>query len=187
MTQEQFKSLDQKMKNSASIEELNTYLIEFLNNVAVPEEFYEIDGVEHVYSKKDIMKLFKIKKYKLYNYWSKELSRVGVPVLLSDYPKLESAVNELKLLNKDSSAIHKKFNTYRKAELKRIKNESPGFQSIKSELDDVLEQITSLEEKRHNLQVRYTDWVDNVVNRIEKDAGFINPNIRLDELNKKLK
>ena len=46
MTQEQFKSLDQKMKNSASIEELNTYLIEFLNNVAVPEEFYEIDGVE---------------------------------------------------------------------------------------------------------------------------------------------
>lgn len=52
MKVEQFRLLDEKMKNSETIEELNSYLIEFLNNVAVPEEFYEIDGVEHVYSKK---------------------------------------------------------------------------------------------------------------------------------------
>ena len=187
MTQEQFKSLDQKMKNSASIEELNTYLIEFLNNVAVPEEFYEIDGVEHVYSKKDTTKLFKIKKYKLYNYWADKLSSVGVHVLLSDYPNLEAAVNEVRLLNKESSSIHKKFNTHRKAELKRIKNESPEFQAIKSEHDNILEQIRLLEEKRHLIQIQYTNWVDNTVNQIEKDAGFINPNIRLAELNEKLK
>ena len=187
MTQEQFRLLDEKMKNSETIEELNSYLIEFLNNVAVPEEFYESDGVEHVYSKKDTTKLFKIKKYKLYNYWADKLSRVGVPVLLSDYPKLEAVVNEVRELNKTSSAIHKKFNTHRKAELKRIKNESPEFQAIKSEHDNILEQIRLLEEKRHLIQIQYTNWVDNTVIQIEKDAGFINPNIRLAGLNKKLK
>ena len=187
MTQEQFKSLDQKMKNSASIEELNTYLIEFLNNVAVPEEFYERDGVEHVYSKKDTTKLFKIKKYKLYNYWADKLSSVGVHVLLSDYPKLEAVVNEVRELNKISSDIHKKFNTHRKAELKRIKIASPSFQIVQSKLNNVLEEIRLLEEKRQLIQMQYDEWIDNTVYSIEKDAGFINPNIRLDELNKKLK
>ena len=187
MTQEKFRLLDQKMKNSASIEELNSYLIEYLNNVAVPEAFYDCDGIDYVYSKTDTMTLFKMKKYNLYNYWSVELSKLGIPTDLSDYPKIQEVVNELKSLNKDSSAIHKKFNTHRKAELKRIKNESSEFQVIKSEHDTVLEQIRLLEEKRNLIQVQYTDWVDNVVNRIEKDAGFINPNIRISELNKKLK
>lgn len=133
------------------------------------------------------MKLFKIKKYKLYNYWAKELSRVSVPILLSDYPKLEAVVNEVRELNKSSSDIHKKFNTHRKAELKRIKSESPEFQIVQSKLNNVLEEIRLLEEKRQLIQMQYDEWIDNTVYSIEKDAGFINPNIRLAELNEKLK
>lgn len=61
------------------------------------------------------------------------------------------------------------------------------FQAIKSEHDNILEQIRLLEEKRNSIQHQYTNWVDDTVNQIEKDAGFINPNIRISKLNKKLK
>ena len=74
-----------KMKNSASIEELNSHLIEFLNRVETPDEFYYTEGVDYVYSKTDTMKLFKMKKYNLYNYWSVELSKLGIPTDLSDF------------------------------------------------------------------------------------------------------
>lgn len=176
-----------KMKNSESIQELNTYLIEFLNTVDKPEEWSECDREDRIYSLSDSMKLFEIKKYRLYNWWSDELSRIGIPTDLSDYPKIQEMVNELKLLNKESSAIHKKFNTHRKAELKRIKSESTEFQNIKSEHDDIIEQIRLLEEKRNLIQARYTKWVDNAVNQIEKEYGFVNPNNRISEINKKLK
>ena len=136
-------------------------------------------------TEKDTIFLFQISKYKLSHLI--DLKELGIPTDLSDYPKIQELVHELRRLNKESSAIYKKNNTHKKAELKRIKSESPEFQSIKSELDDVLEQIRLLEEKRRNLQVQYTSWVDNTVNEIEKDAGFINPNIRISELNKKLK
>ena len=106
---------------------------------------------------------------------------------LSDYPKIQEVVDEVRMLNKESSSIHKKFNTHRKAELKRIKKESPEFQAIKSEHDNILEQIRLLEEKRHLIQIQYTNWVDETVIQIEKDAGFINPNITLVGLNAKLK
>ena len=177
----------EKMKNSESIEELNCYLIDYLNNVAVPDAFCELNGINYIYSKTDTMKLFKMKKYNLYNYWSYELAGAGIPTDLSDYPKIQEMVNELRMLNKKSAVIHKKFNTHRKAELKRIKNESPEFQEIKSQHDNILEQIRLLEEKRHLIQTQYTSWRDTTVKQIEKDAGFIDPNIRISELNKKLK
>lgn len=176
-----------KMKNSETIGELNFYLIQFLNIVEVPEEWIECNGKDHIYSLSDTMKLFEIKKYKLCNYWSRELSRIGIPVELSDYPKLQELVNEVRELNKASSGIHKKFNTHKKAELKKIKIESTEFQNIKSEHDNIIEQIRLLEEKRHQITQKYTNWIDNVTISIEKNYGFINPNIRLDELNKKLK
>ena len=58
---------------------------------------------------------------------------------------------------------------------------------MQSKLNNVLEEIRLLEEKRQLIQTQYSEWIDNTVYSIEKDAGFINPNIRLDELNKKLK
>lgn len=176
-----------KMKNSETIGELNSYLIQFLNTVEVPEQWTECDGEDYIYSLSDDFKLFEIKKYRLYNWWSDELSRIGIPVLLSDYPKIEKLVNEYKDLNKTSSEIHKKFNSYRKAELKRIKSESAEFQNIKSEQDDIIEQIRLLEEKRHQITQKYINWIDNVSVNIEKEYGFINPNIKLAELSKKLK
>lgn len=176
-----------KMKKSESISELNSHLIQFFNTVEVAEEWIEYDGKDYVYSLSDTMKLFVIKKYKLRNYWSRELSRIGIPVELSDYPKLQELVNEVRELNKASSDIHKKFNTHKKAELKKIKSESTELQNIKSEHDNIIEQIRLLEEKRHQITQKYTNWLDNVTISIEKNYGFVNPNIRLTELNEKLK
>lgn len=176
----------EKMKNSASIEELNTYLIEYLNDTWIKSYLAENHNWQgDNITKKDTYFLLQINKYKLYCIIN--LKELGIPMELSDYPKIEAVVNEVRMLNKDSSAIHKKFNTHRKAELKRIKKESPEFQAIKSEHDNILEQIRLLEEKRHLSQIQYTNWVDNTAIQIEKDAGFINPNIRLAELNEKLK
>ncbi len=173
----------EKMKNSASIEELNTYLIEYLNTL---DEAQSCDEYKY-YANENIKYLFKIKKYRLCNFYSNVLLKLGIPMELSDYPKIQEVVDEVRMLNKESSSIHKKFNTHRKAELKRIKKESPEFQAIKSEHDNILEQIRLLEEKRHLIQIQYTNWVDDTVIQIEKDAGFINPNITLVGLNAKLK
>lgn len=186
MTQEQFRLLDEKMKNSETIEELNSYLIEFLNNDSIKlylKETYNWQGT-HI-TEEDTVFLLQIKKYRLYSII--DLKDLGIPLELSDYPKLEAVVNEVRELNKTSSDIHKKFNTHRKAELKRIKIASPSFQIVQSKLNNVLEEIRLLEEKRQLIQTQYDEWIDNTVYSIEKDAGFINPNIRLDELNKKLK
>lgn len=173
----------EKMKNSESIKELNSHLIEYLNDLDAMESC----SVYHYNVETNSKLLFKIKKYNFYNWSSDVLTKLGISTDLSDYPKIQEMVNELKLLNKESSAIHKKFNTHRKAELKRIKNESPEYQLMIKEHIDVLEQIRLLEEKRRVIQTQYTSWRDTAVNKIEKDAGFINPNIRISELNEKLK
>lgn len=176
----------EKMKNSESIKELNSHLIEYLNEPWIKShlaETYNWQGTD--ISEKDTYFLLQMRKYRFYCIIN--LKELGIPTDLSDYPKIQEMVNELKLLNKESSAIHKKFNTHRKAELKRIKNESPEYQLMIKEHIDVLEQIRLLEEKRHVIQTQYTSWRDTAVNKIEKDAGFINPNIRISELNEKLK
>ena len=96
----------EKMKNSASIQELNSYLIEYLNDTWIKSYLAENHNWQgDNITKKDTYFLLQINKYKLYCIIN--LKELGIPMELSDYPKIEAVVNEVRELNKDSSAIHK--------------------------------------------------------------------------------
>jgi predicted transcriptional regulator len=92
----------------------------------------------------------------------------------------------MKEINKTSSEYNSVFNKHRKQALKVAKEESAEFLNAKEDLDEILEEIKDLERKRLRLNKIYDDVVKTLDDKIVQEYGYIDPNIRLNEIKQAL-
>lgn len=176
-----------QMINSSSISELNEKLLHLINVLKiVPEELIESNGQNYKYSFREKSVLFSIEKYKLYNYWSKEFELIGIPVKISDYPKLEKLVEEMKEINRKSSEINKTFKTYKTSELKKRIKENVDLELFKNQENVISKKLEELNKEKFAILEKSKEIIKNIEDVIIKEYGFINPNIRLNEIKSNL-
>lgn len=178
-------SLIQKMKESATLKELNDLLESAITSNIIPEPenkmIYSFHGSEQNY-------YFCINRYTLTNPYSAYFERgYGISMNLEDYPKLFALVQEMKEINKTSSKYNSDFNTHAKKELKKIKQESVEYIDAKQNLDTLIEEIKVLERKRLELNIIHDNIIKSIDDKIKDDYGYVNPNIRLNEIKESLK
>lgn len=178
-------SLIAKMKESATLLELNALLNSAIARDIIPEPKIE-DGEYHRYYDNSIDYDFSINKYTLANRYTEHFKTYGVPTKIEEYPKLNELVQEMKEINKTSSEYNSVFNKHRKQALKVAKEESAEFLNAKEDLDEILEEIKDLERKRLQLNKIYDDVVKTLDDKIVQEYGYIDPNIRLNEIKQAL-
>lgn len=172
-----------EMKECTSIKDLNEKMLHLLNILKiVPEELLENNGEDYVYDMKDRSVLFSIQKYKLYNYWSKEFSNIGIPVKLEEYPKIEKLIEEMKKINKTSSEINSDFKKYKTSEIERKIKENVDLELLKNEELEISKKLEKLSKQRFEIKEKSKNILKTIETLVIKEYGYINPNIRLEEI-----
>ena len=177
-------TLIQMMKDSSTLKELNDLLDKAICSDIIPEPenkmrngFY---GSGQNYN-------FYINRYTLAHPYAEHFEAVGISTNIEDYPKIHALVQEMKEINKTSSDYNKAFKSHRNAAIKKAKEESIEFLTTKEDLDEVLKEIKTLERKRLQLNKIYENVLKSLDDKIEKDYNYVNPNIRLTEIQENLK
>lgn len=178
-------SLITKMKESTTLSELNDLLNSAIARDIIPEPSIE-DGDYHRHYGNSLDYNFSINRYSLANRYKGHFEIFGVPTEIEEYPKLNELVQEMKEINKTSSEYNSVFNKHRKQTLKVAKEESSEFLNAKEDLDKILEEIKDFERKRLRLNKIYDDVVKTLDDKIVQEYGYIDPNIRLNEIKQAL-
>lgn len=172
------------MKDSSTLKELNGLLDKAICKDIIPEPEnkmkYSFYGSEQNYN-------FYINRYHLANPYAEYFESYGISMNIEDYPKINALVQEMKEINKSSSEYNKNFNSHKKQALKKAKEESIEFLNAKADLDEILDEARYIETKRAQLNKIHDDVIKKLENKIEKDYNYVNPNIRLAEIQENLK
>lgn len=172
-----------EMKECTSLKDLNKKMLHLLNVLKiVPEELLESKGEDYVYDMKDRSVLFTIQNYKLYNYWSKEFSNIGVSVKLEEYPKIEKLVEEMKEINKTSSEINSDFKKYKTSEMEIKIKKNVDLELLKNEELEISKEIGKLSKQRFEIKEKSKNILKTIETLVIKEYGYIDPNIRLEEI-----
>ena len=169
-----------QMKESKSLKELNGLLINLLNIIDLPLDLY------YRFQDNDKEFQFDLKNYKLHIYELEEITKLGIPVDISEYPHLNDLVSEMRHLNKISEEFNKTFKQYKNNLLEQKIKDNNDLTIIENKMEALLKDISKLTLERNQYKNEYQKIKNTINEEIIKSYDKVNPKIRLNEIRESL-